>query len=72
MSENNEDKKQVPLKPYTLKELSALYGMNPKTLRKWLKPFQSEIGEKKGYYFQIPQVRIIFEKLDLPSINDDE
>ena len=65
-----EIKKQIALKPYTLKELSELYGMDWRTFKKWLEPFQSEIGEKKGRYYQIPQVRIIFKKLDLPSMID--
>jgi len=66
----NEIKKQIAMKPNTLKELSELYGMDWRTFKKWLEPFQSEIGEKKGRYYQIPQVRIIFKKLDLPSMID--
>ncbi|HSY76629.1 MAG TPA: MerR family transcriptional regulator [Bacteroidia bacterium] len=68
MSENKENKKQIALKPYTLKELSELYGVDWRTLKSWLQPFLAEIGEKKGRYYQIPQVRVIFKKLDLPSI----
>ena len=29
--------------------------------------FEKEIGEKQGRYYNIPQVKIIFEKLSLPS-----
>lgn len=68
MSENKENKKQIALKPYTLKELSDLYGVDWRTLKLWLQPFLAEIGEKKGRYYQIPQVRVIFKKLDLPSM----
>ena len=71
MSENNENDK-IALKPYTLNELSKLYGVNFRTLKVWLKPFLSEIGEKKGRYYTIPQVKIIFKKLDLPSKIDLE
>ena len=72
MSENKENNKQIVLKPYTLNELAKLYGVNFRTLKVWLEPFLSEIGEKKGRYYQIPQVRIIFKKLDLPSKIDIE
>jgi hypothetical protein len=70
MTELKEVKKQIALKPYTLKELSAIYGMNWRTFKKWLVPFQDEIGEKRGRYYQIPQVRTIFKKLDLPCMLD--
>jgi hypothetical protein len=70
MTTLKEVRKQIPLKPYTLKELSQLYGMDWRTLKTWLEPFQKEIGQKRGRYYQIPQVRIIFQKLDLPSMID--
>lgn len=60
----------IHIKPYTLKELSILYGVDSRTIKVWLTPFTKEIGEKLGRYYTIPQVKIIFEKLDLPSIAD--
>ena len=72
MSENKENNKQIILKPYSLNELSKLYGVDWRTLKVWLKPFLAEIGEKKGRYYTIPQVKIIFKKLDLPSKIDIE
>jgi hypothetical protein len=54
------------VKPYTIKELSALYGISPKALKTWLQPHVIEIGEKRGRYFTTHQVRIIFEKIGLP------
>ncbi len=59
--------KVIAIKPYTLKELAVIYGLHRETMRSWLQPFKDEIGERKGYYYQIPQVRIIFQKLMLPS-----
>ncbi len=70
MSEKKEPKKQIALKPYTLKELSELYGVDWRTFKAWLQPFLAEIGEKKGRYYQIQQVRVIFKKLELPSMID--
>lgn len=58
--------KMILLKPYSLKELADIYEVDWRTFKKWLKPFDTEIGKKVGRYYNIPQVRIIFRKLDLP------
>lgn len=58
---------QIKLKPYSITELARIYGVDPRTLKKWLIPFEQEIGIKQGRFYQIPQVKIIFEKLSLPS-----
>jgi hypothetical protein len=60
----------APSQPYTTDELAMLYGITAKTFLKWLKPFQDEIGEKIGWYFNIRQVNIIFEKLGRPEKNE--
>jgi len=61
-------KNKIEVKPYNLKDLSSIYGVCNKTLKKWLVPFEKEIGSKQGRYFSITQVKIIFEKLGLPEI----
>lgn len=68
-----DEKEIVPLKKYNLKQLSELYGVNKRTMARWLKPFETEIGKRIGYYFSVAQVKTIFQKLDLPSgkITDD-
>lgn len=58
---------QIKLKPYSMTELARIYGVDPRTLKKWLVPFEKEIGIKQGRIFQIPQVKVIFEKLSLPT-----
>lgn len=58
--------KAIFVKPYTSKELRVLYGVSEKTFRKWLKPFAEEIGRRNGAYFSVRQVRVIFDKLDVP------
>jgi len=60
--------KEIPLKAYSITELARIYEMDPRTLKKWIRPFETEIGEKRGRFYTIPQVKIIFEKLDLPSV----
>lgn len=56
----------IQLKPYSLVELSRLYTVCDRTMKKWIKPFQNEIGEKNGRYYSISQVKVIFDKLGLP------
>lgn len=58
--------KAIFVKPYTTSELVELYGVNEKTFRKWLRPFNEEIGRKNGAYFTCRQVKVIFDKLDVP------
>jgi len=62
----------IPLRPYYLKELAIIYGVSPKTFRKWIKPFSKIIGERKGYYFAIPQVIKIFKLFEIPSVISDK
>ena len=54
------------IKPYSTKELSGIYGVSEKTLRKWMKPFAESIGKKQGRYYTVVQVEIIFNKLGMP------
>ena len=62
----------IKLKPYTVLELARLYGVSDRTMKKWIKPFEAEIGIKIGYFYTIAQVKIIFERLGTPGdiIND--
>ena len=57
----------IPLKPYSLTELSKLYSVCIKTIKKWMKPFSEEIGEKNGRFYTINQVKLIFSKICLPG-----
>ncbi len=63
MNTNNET---ITVKPYSVKELSSLYGVSPKTLRTWLRPHKEAIGERISRYYTTLQVGIIFEKLGMP------
>jgi hypothetical protein len=53
----------VTPRPCTTTDLAVVYGVNRRTLAKWLKPFADAIGEKVSYYFTQKQVEVIFEKL---------
>ena len=60
--------KTVEVKHYSTKELARFYGVCDKTLLKWMKPFEIDIGQRQGRYYTVAQVKIIFEKLGEPSL----
>lgn len=53
--------------PLTSSQIAKLYGISLKTLYKWLSPFAAEVGEKLGRYYNNVQVKIIVQKLGMPS-----
>ena len=59
------------IKPCTLTELAAIYGIGIKTMKKWIAPHQQAIGDKHGRLYNALQVKIIFEKLGLPGLATD-
>jgi hypothetical protein len=65
---NEKTKEVMELKHYSTKELARFYGVCDKTLLKWMKPFQNDIGQKQGRYFTVAQVKIIFDKLGTPGL----
>lgn len=54
------------IKPYNKKQLSSLYNVSTLTLRSWLKPFSTEIGQYNGKCYTIAQIQIIFSKIGNP------
>lgn len=56
-----------------MKELALMYGVCKRTLKKWLQPYEQEIGDHNGRFLTIVQVKIVFTKLGLPmtTIIDD-
>lgn len=61
----------VEIKPYSLTELSRLYGISNGIMKRWLAPHNEIIGEKVGRLYNTLQVKIIFEKLGLPGKAED-
>lgn len=55
------------IRPYSAGELVDLYGISHRTLRNWLLPFMKEIGTKRGRFFNVKQIEIIFAKLGFPK-----
>lgn len=60
-------KNTIQLKPYTVLELARIYGVSDRTMKKWIRPFENEVGTKIGYFYTVVQVKIIFEKLGIPG-----
>jgi hypothetical protein len=58
---------KFPMRAHTALELSKFYKVCKKTFMRWLKPFETVIGERQGRYYNINQVKIIIEKLGMPD-----
>jgi transposase len=63
----NADGRNVEIRPYSCKEMASMYKVDRRTFKRWIDRFQSELGEKQGYFFSISQVKLIFGKLSLPE-----
>ena len=59
---------ELELKPYTTKELAAIYQVSDKTFNKWVGKFRIDVGEKSGRLYTIRKVTVIFDKLGLPGM----
>lgn len=68
---NEHGKKLIEIRPYNVKELAVIYGVSRRVLSGWLKVHESAIGQKHGQYYTALQVKIIFERLGLPSHIED-
>ena len=51
-------------KAMTLKELADRWNVSVRTVKKWLKPFERDIGPKIGNVYSPHQVKIILSKLE--------
>jgi transposase len=55
------------LRAYSKKELAEKYQVSVKTFDKWLKPFTEKIGEKRGRFYTVNQVKTMLEVLGVPG-----
>lgn len=62
---------RLEVKPYTKKELAAIYCISVRSLSNWVNKFP-EVGAKSGKYYTVIQVRTIIEKLGLPGTIGEE
>ena len=61
---------KIEIRPYKNKELRSMYGMdeNPKAWKRLLDQHKEAIGERKGQFYTIHQVKIIFQKCGVPGM----
>lgn len=58
---------KIEIKPYSKQELADMYKISTRSMTAWLKPFEKVIGKRYGRYYNLKQVRHIFENLGLPG-----
>ena len=68
MEKTKSNETRVEIKTYSVKEVAVLYGVSSKTLKKWLRPFEKQIGKRIGYFYNPKQVAIIFDSLGVPHL----
>ena len=52
------------LRPMTLLQLAARWNVSVRTVQRWIKPFEHELGHINGKLFTPRQVKIILEHLE--------
>jgi hypothetical protein len=62
----------IEIRAYSVIELANIYKVSRYIFLRWIEPHQSFIGEKQGRYYTTLQVKIIFERLGLPAIVEEE
>lgn len=59
--------KSFEFKPYSKKELRAMYGVSKHVFNQLIRPYENEIGTIIGKYLSVKQVETIIEKLGMPK-----
>lgn len=59
-------KDEIMVKPYSISELSQLYGVSVKTFKKWLHPIKRKVGTKHGRFYTVKQIQTLFQHFGLP------
>lgn len=54
------------IRPYSKRELAALYEVTPRAFYTMFKKHSDKVGEKEGRYYNINQVILIFRYLGMP------
>ena len=52
------------LHPMTLLQLAVRWGVSVRTVKRWIRPFEHELGHVDGKIFTPRQVKIILEHLE--------
>jgi hypothetical protein len=59
-----QNKLQVQIRPYLLKELLVLYGVSRNTFKNWIRVLN--LGPRRGNYYTTAQIKIIFTHFPPP------
>jgi hypothetical protein len=62
----------APIQPYTTEEIATMYGVHSSTLLRWFdEKFKEKLGMKRGLYYNIKQVKLIFEEYGRPELDEN-
>ena len=68
---DDDHEQRIPVRPYKLRELADMYGMDRRTFGRWLKMHRKYIGMRIGQYYTVNQVLKIFERIGTPGGSAD-
>lgn len=57
----------IDVKPYTTKELAAMYNMSTKTFNRNIRGIRMLLGIRLGHFWNVKQVLIIFDHMGIPQ-----
>jgi transposase len=58
----------IQLRAYSKKEVAVLYKISNKSLTKWLKLLEKELGPRVGHFYSPKQMEIIFKEYGIPKM----
>lgn len=59
-------KNEIMVRPYSVAQLSKLYGVSTRTFKRWVPPIKEKVGNLNGRFYTVNQVEIFFKHLGLP------
>lgn len=59
--------KTFKIEAYNSQQLANMYGVSYRVFLRWIKPFRQELGEQIAKTWTPKQVKIIVDKLDVPT-----
>lgn len=60
--------KGIEVRPYMVNELSRLYSISEPTMTNWIKSINDKIGERVGRYYNVRQVKEMFDHFGVPFV----
>jgi hypothetical protein len=63
-------KQAIVIKPCSVAELAALYGVSVKIMRRWLNVTEPYTGKRRGRFYTAMQVATILRRLGVPGATE--